>query len=303
MDKQQLIDALVAHDNSRARSLQTEIGVSSLGDCKRKVWHMTQGDDRINPDVLRLPAIMGTAIHASIETAFRFKGALIEHRVEIEGYPPATIDYYKDGEVVDWKTIKLSGIDYFVSQQKRWQVQVYGYLMTLDGYKVDTVTLIGIPRDGTERDIIQHSEPYDEATALEALAWLADVRAQNEAPEPERDPVTFCKNYCDFYGSLCQGSVRAKGVAGAPITDDNATKAAKVYLDIVAKEKALTAEKEAAKAALEGYNGVTFEGIQVTWSEVAGRSTPDADAIAKALGTVPMKQGNSYTKLTVSKGK
>jgi hypothetical protein len=250
---------------------------------------------------------LGTAIHTAIEDALADNGGryLLEHEVKLDGLPPAHIDLFDTitGEVVDWKTIKMSGVDFFVTQQKRWQVQVYGYLMAKSGFDVRTVTLYGIPRDGTERNIIRHSEPYDEATALEALAWLEDVRSRDEAPEPERDPVTFCKNYCDFYGELCQGNLRSKTVAGTPITDETVTKAAKVYLDIVAKEKALTAEKEAAKAALEGYNGVTFEGVQVTWSEVAGRSTPDTDAISKALGTVPMKQGNSYNKLTVSKGK
>lgn len=301
MDKQELIKALVAHDNSRARSKQTAIGVSSLGDCRRKVWHMIQGDAPTNNNVLRLPAIMGTAIHTAIETAIDNKDGryLIEHRVEVDGLPPATIDFFDTatGEVIDWKTITKKNVDYFVTQQKRWQVQVYGYLMTQDGFDVKTVSLIGIPRDGTENDIVTHSEPYDEATALEALQWLSDIREVTETPAPERDPATFCKNYCQFYGDLCQG--KAKAVSGEPITDDTASLAAKTYLQILAKEKALASEKDAAKAALEGYNGVTFEGVQVSWSEVAGRSTPDMDAIEKALIMVPMKQGNSSTRLTV----
>lgn len=306
MDKATLIKALVDHDNSRARSKQTAIGVSSLGDCRRKVWHMIQGDKPTNDNVLRLPAIMGTAIHAAIEAAIKDEGAenlhharyLIEHRVEIDGLPPATIDFFDtiEHEVIDWKTITKKNIDYFVTQQKRWQVQVYGYLMTQAGYEVKTVTLIGIPRDGSEKDIVTHSEPYNRDVALEALQWLADLREVTDAPAPERDPATFCKNYCQFYG-LCQG--KDKGVSGEPITDDTATRAAKTYLEILSKEKALAAEKDAAKAALEGYNGVTFEGITVNWSEIAGRSTPDTDAIEKALGSVPMKQGNPSTRLTV----
>lgn len=301
MDKATLIKALVDYDNSRARSKQTAIGVSSLGDCRRKVWHMIQGDKPTNDNVLRLPAIMGTAIHAAIENAIGDEDGryLIEHRVELDGLPPATIDFFDTAEceVIDWKTITKKNIDYFVTQQKRWQVQVYGYLMTQAGYEVKTVTLIGIPRDGSENDIITHSEPYDREIALEALRWLEDLREVTEAPAPERDPATFCKNYCQFYGGGCLG--KTKDVSGEPITDETASRAAKTYLDILVKEKALANEKEAAKTALEGYNGVTFEGITVGWSEVAGRSTPDTDEIKKALGSVPMKQGNPSTRLSV----
>ena len=301
MDKATLIKALVDYDNSRARSKQTAIGVSSLGDCRRKVWHMIEGAPTVNQDVLRLPAIMGTAIHAAIENAIGDADGryLIEHRVELDGLPPATIDFFDTAEceVIDWKTITKKNIDYFVTQQKRWQVQVYGYLMTQVGYEVKTVTLIGIPRDGTENDIVTHSEPYDREVALEALRWLEDLRQVTEAPAPERDPATFCKNYCQFYGATCAG--KTKDVSGEPITDETASRAAKTYLEILVKEKALANEKDAAKAALEGYNGVTFEGVTVNWSEVAGRSTPDTDEIKKVLGSVPMKQGNPSTRLSV----
>lgn len=301
MDKQQLIAALVAHDSSRPRSLQTAVGVSSLGDCKRKVWHMVQGDAVTNQNTLRLPAILGTAIHSAIEGVVGGDGILIEHRVEIEGLPPATIDYFDTvaGEVVDWKTITLKNVDYFVTQQKRWQVQVYGYLMTKAGYQVNTVKLIGIPRDGTENDIVEHSEPYDEAVAIKALNWLDEIRGMDDAPEPEREPKSFCQKYCQFYG-LCTGITPAV-TKGKAIADNQAARAASRYVEVLAESKALDAEKDALKATLEGVAGVTFDGVQVSWSEVAGRKTPDTDAIQKLLGDqpIPMKEGSSSLRLSV----
>jgi hypothetical protein len=296
MDIATLVEKLIAHDDSRARSMQTAIGVSSLGDCRRKVWHMSKGDKGSNA-TLRLPAILGSAIHAHIEGILDDPDALIEHRVEIDGFPPATIDYFKDGQVVDWKTIKLANVDYFVSKQKRWQVQVYGYLMKLAGHDVHTVSLVGIPRDGTERDIVIHSEPFDESVAIEALQWLKDVEALETAPAPERDAVSFCKNYCPFFGDLCNGM--GKDFSGDAITDDAATDAAKRYVEIAAQIKALEKDKDAAKAALEGVAGVTIDGIKVAWSEVAGRQTPDMDTIKNLLGDVPTKQGASSVRLTV----
>ena len=299
MDAKTLTTALIKQDDSRARSMQTAIGVSSLGGCRRQVWHMAKGDKGTNP-TYRLAAILGTAIHATIETAITGKGILIEHRVEIEGLPPATIDYFntKTGEVVDWKTITKRNADYFVSKQKRWQVQTYGYLLTKAGFEVKNVTLVGIPRDGNEDDIIVHTEPYDETIALQALTWLEDVQNATEPPAPERDPATFCAKYCAFFGNLCNGI--PKDTTGAAITDDAATDAAKRYLELNAQLKQLEAEKDAAKAALEGQTGITIDGIKVSWSEIAGRQTPDLDAIKTLIGDdVPMKQGMPSLRLNI----
>ena len=295
MNKQELIDALIKADNSRDRSKQKAIGVSSLGDCRRKVWHMAQGHTGNNP-TLRLPAILGTAIHAQIEQVIGSEGALIEHRVELEGYPPATIDYFKDGEVVDWKTITLKNIPYFVSKQKIWQVQTYGYLLHLSGVEVHTVTLVGIPRDGTENDIVVHSEPFNPAIGQEALEWLGRVEAATEAPEPEREGK-FCESYCPFYKDKCHGI--PKDYSGEAISDDVKAQAAKDYVELSAKIKELEALQGAAKAELEGVSGVTFDGITVKWSEVRGRETVDVDQAKALFGSLPMKQGSPSYRLSV----
>ena len=298
MDKQTLIDALVKADTARPRSQQTAIGVSQLGGCRRQVWHKSRGDAETNT-TLRLPAIMGTAIHGAIESAIGSTSALIEERIEIDGLPPATIDYFdpKTGEVVDWKTITLKNTAYFVTQQKRWQVQTYGYLLEKAGHQVNTVTLVGIPRDGTENDIIVYSEPYDAAVAEQALAWLADVVAREEAPNPERDAVSFCAKYCPFYGSACDGL--GKDYSGEAITDDAVESAARRYKEIQVAVNELTTEKDGIKAVLEGVNGITMDGIKVKWTEVAGRQSPDTDEIKKLLGDVPTKQGAPSLRLEV----
>lgn len=298
MDAKTLVKALVDFDNNRPRSKQTAIGVSQLGGCRRQVFHKLKGDPETNT-TLRLPAIMGTAIHAAIEKVVTGENVLIEHRVEIDGFPPATIDYFDiaSGEVVDWKTITLKGRDWFVTKQKRWQVQVYGYLMKQAGYDVKTVTLVGIPRDGNENDIVVHSEPFDEATALEALAWLEDVKSLTEAPAPEREPISFCSNYCPFYGSVCNGL--SKDISGDAITDERASEAAKRYVEISQQLKTLELEKESARQALEGVNGVTMDGIKVSWSQTRGREMPDLEEINKLLGVVPVKTGAPSIRLTV----
>jgi hypothetical protein len=298
VDKQTLIDALVKADSARPRSLQTAIGVSQLGGCRRQVWHKAKGDPETNP-TLRMAAVMGTAIHATIEQALSGKNLMLEYRVEVDGFPPATIDCYdpETKTVTDFKTITLKNTAYFVTQQKRWQVQVYAYLLTLKGFEVDWVQLIGIPRDGNESDWIEHTEPFDGLVAEQALAWLDDVVDRDEAPAPERDAVSFCAKYCAFYGSACQGI--GKDVTGEAIVDEVAESAARRYKEINQAIKELETEKDNAKAALEGVSGITLDGIKVKWVEVAGRQSPDTEEIKKLLGEVPTKQGASYMKLDV----
>lgn len=299
MNKEILIQALRKSDDQRDRSKQTAIGVSQLGGCRRQVWHKLQGAAETNP-TLRLASIMGTAIHATIETALTGSGYLLEHRIEArDGFPPATIDCFdpETGTVTDFKTITKKNVDYFVGKQKRYQVHTYGFLLARDGFKVERVQLIGIPRDGNENDVIEWSEPYDENVALEALAWLKDVEALTEAPAPEREAATFCKSYCQFFGELCQGI--GKDVSGDPIVDETVTKAAARYKAILVEEKVLAAEKDAAKEALSGASGVTLDGVKVSWSEIAGRSTPDMTEIEKLLPFVPMKQGAPSVRLSV----
>ena len=298
MDIQTFVNALIATDNERSRSKQTAIGVSQLGGCRRKVWHQIQGHEGKNP-TLRLASIMGTAIHEAIENSLsNHVTALYEHRVEIEGYPPATIDFYdpETKAVWDWKTITLKNVPYFQSQQKKWQVMVYAYLLTLDGYEVETVNLLGIPRDGNENDLIAWSMPYDESVALEALAWLKDLESRTEAPAPEMSGV-FCQSYCPFFGDLCGGI--PKDFSGEPIADALATQAAADYIRINEEIKELEKLKDAAKAQLEGVEGITFDGVKISWSSLKGRETPDTTEIEKLLGFVPMKTGAPSVRLNV----
>lgn len=182
-----------------ARDVQKAVGPSEIGGCRRKVWHRLEGTPVTNPGTLRLASSLGTAIHSWIEETLggneRF---LLETRVERDGIR-GHIDCFdlERNEVIDWKTIKMSGIPFFPDKQKRWQVQVYGWLMS-SLRPVDSVCLVGIPRDGTDREIITHTEPYDERIALEALGWLKEIRQMVDTPRPEKKRG-FCRDYCPYF--------------------------------------------------------------------------------------------------------
>lgn len=308
--KQLLLEVLRAKDAGRARSKQTQVGPSELGGCRRKVWYRINGREATNDNELKLAAIMGTAIHAEIEKSISIldpKGEkyLVETEVEYNGMK-AHIDLYipETGDVVDWKTVKVKNLSYFPTLQQRWQVQVYGYLLDKSGKgKPRTVNLVAIARDGDERDVKVHSEPYDPKLAEEALNWLAAIKESAVAPEPERDQ-SYCRFYCKYFdesGKVGCTGIKKELIKEGEIFIDNPevdTSALK-YLQLDAKIKELTNEKESLKSSLEGFTGQTNSGIQITWSTIAGRESVDIEEVKKLLGDVPIKKGQESVRLSV----
>ena len=303
--KELLVKALHEKENNRPRSTQVQIGPSELGGCRRKVWYRLNDQPETNDAELKLAAIMGTAIHSAIESAFAGNSSiLLETTVEYGGMKAHVDAYLPDtGDVIDWKTTKVKNIGYFPSQQQRWQVQVYGYLIEKSGVgKPKTVNLVAIPRDGDERDIKVHSEPYDEKIALEALDWLAAVKESAEAPAPERDE-SYCKFYCKYYDASgemgCVGLKKERTKTELPLIEGaDADTNALTYLQLDTQIKELTDRKEALRESLAGLLGVTLSGVEIKWTPTKA-STVDKEAVEKALGYVPMKDGKESARLSV----
>ena len=197
-----------------ARDRQTSVGPSEIGGCRRRTWHRMQGTEVTNPDTLRMAAWMGTAIHKQIEKEITVKDPfgeryLLELEVEHNGLM-GHVDCFDrlNYEVIDWKTTTKKNAARFPSAQQRTQVQVYGYLLSQNGYRVDNVNLVALMRDGNELDVKVHSEPYLETLAVAGLEWLRDVRECTEPPEPTEN-VRFCRDYCPFFDST--GSIGCAG--------------------------------------------------------------------------------------------
>jgi CRISPR/Cas system-associated exonuclease Cas4 (RecB family) len=307
--KELLLHVLHAKDASRDRSMQTEVGPSEIGGCKRKVWYRLNAQPHTNDNQSKLAAIMGTAIHAAIEDAIgsldpEAKEYLVETEVAY-GDMKAHVDLFvpSTGAVIDWKTSKIKNLSYFPSNQQRWQVQLYGYLLSKNGYEVKTVNLVAIARDGSEKDIKVHTEPYDEVMALAALSWLANVKASETLPEPEKDE-SFCKDYCQYYDASgemgCTGLKKERIVLSeVVIEDEEVDKHALHYLQLDGKIKELEKEKDSLKASLEGSTGITKSGVEISWTTVKGRETVDAKEVEKLLGFVPKLVGNESVRINI----
>ncbi len=307
--KELLLHVLHAQDASRDRSQQTEVGPSEIGGCRRKVWYRLNAQPHTNDNQSKLAAIMGTAIHAAIEEAIgtldpEGKEYLVETQVAY-GDMKAHVDLFvpSTGAVIDWKTSKIKNLSYFPSNQQRWQVQVYGYLLSKNGYEVKTVNLVAIARDGNEKDVKVHTEPYDETMALAALAWLENVKASKELPAPEKD-ASFCKDYCQYYDATeqmgCGGLKKERIVLSEVVIEDvEVDKHALHYLQLDGKIKELEKERDSLKASLEGATGVTASGVEISWTTVKARETVDAKEVEKLLGFVPKIVGNESVRLNI----
>ena len=70
-------------------------------------------------------------------------------------------------------------------------------------------------------------------------------------------------------------------------------------MELDSQIKDLTSQKDGVKAALENVNGVTPDGVKVSWSQINGRTSVDEQEVKKLLGFVPTKQGDSSMRLTV----
>jgi hypothetical protein len=203
-----LIKSLEAFDSQRDRSQQVEVGPSAIGGCRRQVYHILKQSPKVNSETESLASILGTFIHSGIAEAIKREDPfgdnfIIEQEVTFGNLKGHVDLFIKDlGMVVDWKTTKKTSLRYFPKLQQRMQVQVYGYLLAQNSHEVKNVALVAIPRDGIMTEIRAHVEPYDEALALEGLAWLNDLRAlvalNGPAPEPT-ERLNFCAAYCDFY--------------------------------------------------------------------------------------------------------
>jgi hypothetical protein len=219
-------------------------------------------------------------------------------KAHVDLYIPGT------GDVVDWKTVKLKNLTYFPSQQQRWQIQTYGYLIEQSGLgKVTNVHLVAIPRDGDERDVKVHTEKYDPAVALEALSWLEAIKVSEIAPDPEKDE-SYCKFYCKYYdasGDLgCAGLKKERTKIELPLIEsEQSSTQALEYLQIDNKIKELATQKDALREALTGVVGVTATGVEVRWSEIAGPKQVDKDKVQEILGFIPTIKGKDSLRLSI----
>ncbi|MGH3991529.1 MAG: hypothetical protein ACRDSN_03590 [Pseudonocardiaceae bacterium] len=202
-------ELLLAWDRRRARHRQAELGMSEVGDCRRRAGYRLAGTPPSNPGG-SVQAVIGTAVHHAVAealTGLRDEGLvppgdLVEHEVSYAGLV-GHLDRYRSGDaaVEDTKTttdrwlerVKLHG----PPRRDVWQVSLYAAGAITQGHPVRWVVLNYVARD-TGREW-RWSTRFSPQHVRDALAWLDGVRsapvdylARDHAPDS-----AWCR-HCPF---------------------------------------------------------------------------------------------------------
>jgi hypothetical protein len=211
-------DLLLQWDRLRPRSQQRELGMSEVGDCRRRAGYRLAGVEPSNPSG-SIQAVLGTAIHAAVEQVYRDlqqqglipADDLVEHEVEFAGVR-GHLDRYGSatGDVEDSKSttarwlahLRLHGAE----RHHVWQGHLYGAGLIRQGYPVRRIVIDYIARDTGED--WQETMPFDPQHVRDALDWLAFVRDTplDLLPRDHAPTSAFCR-HCPFQRTCWDGGV------------------------------------------------------------------------------------------------
>ncbi|TCO57185.1 PD-(D/E)XK nuclease family protein [Actinocrispum wychmicini] len=266
---------LLEWDRRRPRSLQTELGMSEVGGCRRRAGYRIAGVAPTNPGG-SVQAVMGTAVHDAVEDVFRDLQAngliphedLVEYEVRFAGIL-GHLDRYEAlrERVRDTKTTSQRWLDHIIIHgpdlPHMWQTHLYGAALIQLGYPVREIVIDYLARDtGNDHQVTMQ---FDIRHVRDALAWLQAVRetdleflARDYAPESP-----FCQ-HCPFLTVCWAGGVPDRDPRSVLYVEDPdaATWAAKLDQARADKKDAEAREKEA-KGALDALR-----------PNVTGRSDP-----------------------------
>ena len=271
-----VIGSIRAENAATARSQQTEIGWSELGDCEALLGYKLDGTwETDEPD--DWGAIRGTWLHEHVLPHMLAAGAdVIGTEVSVVyGGVPGHVDVLERHRIDDVKTSRLANIAMWEADEQavaaKWQ-QVQGYAAgAVDAGLVDpdglTVALWLVPIDGRFTDWRLWERPFDRAVADAALDRFDGIRQRKAAGERLRQekPYGWCKDWCPVF-SLCRDTVPDLEM----ISDPEIAAAARIYGEQQAIESAAAKAKKQAAALLRGLRGVTADGWQVTMTSPSG---------------------------------
>lgn len=322
-------ELLLTWDAGRPRSQQQELGMSALGDCRRRAGYIMHGvpADEGYDGQGNIQAVLGTAIHEALASAARKAGlgeaAGIENMTVsfggLTGHPdllvePVLRDYKTVGYTTQLEKIRSKG----PPQRHLWQVSVYAAALIRAGYQVTTVELDYIARDSGEEHL--WSAAFDIQHVRDAMAWLKNVRTAQAGhlPRDARPESAMCTS-CPFFQRCWLRTARPERSPRTALYADWPHAADWARLLKQAEETRLAAkEHEAdAKGALDVLRTVTepgesqlvavpgLDGEMIRFSIARGRRTPDMEQISRdyerAGAKPPMKQGEPIARVSIVK--
>ncbi|MGH9248809.1 MAG: hypothetical protein ACRD0W_04725 [Acidimicrobiales bacterium] len=283
---------LRSYDDGRARSQQTEIGISSLRDCRAALGFELDGEwETDDPDNWR--ALAGTFL---LEEGRRVRSELyrddlhFEQLVTYRGRPGhvdevRVADDDQPGEVTDWKFPSLAASltwhnDSEALDDKRTQVHTYAAALIEEGMIREgaTVRILVAPVDGRFTDWWAWEEPFDRAVADAAIDRYLDVVRMREGGirPPREKPWAWCEQFCGHF-TRCRGGQDPD--PDEVIVDAELAAMVERYGLLGEQIAPLHKEREKIKPEIRGLHGVA-RGWTVKLTRPRGmKDTPDMDAI------------------------
>lgn len=211
--------ALDLYDAMRPRSLQQELGVSSVGLCSAQAQFMLSGVTPTDAPGGR-QALMGSAVHDVIAQARAEYNPklLIEHELEV--LMPSGVKLVghadeidrEEPSVTDLKTL-VAGADMVAlrrngaTEQQRFQRHLYYFGALQAGLVPENgiVRNVWVDRSGQDPDPFVEQEPFSMDVVHHADQWLSSVAfAAEHGEEPYREKhYEWCARFCRWF-SYCR---------------------------------------------------------------------------------------------------
>lgn len=183
--------ALIEHEASRPRSVQTDLGPSQLAvPCDRRLAYALAGRRETADGTVKWAAMQGTQIHllaaevmAEENTRLGRERFLLEQRVWADDRTYGHCDAYDTDTdtVIDWKLCGVTRLKLYRSKgpgpQYVGQGHLYGRGWARLGRPVKWIRLVFLARTNSFDDSFEWTAPYDEAAALAVLARRDRINA------------------------------------------------------------------------------------------------------------------------------
>jgi hypothetical protein len=231
----ELVAALKGHADNRPRSLQRVIGPSEVGSpCRRRLAYKLLGAEAVNTSD-PWASWVGTQIHEGMEVVMTLANAgepdirwITETRVDVADDLAGSADLIdrKLLAVIDHKAVGKTSFDaarrHGPSDQYRIQAQLYAHGLRRMGTPIEHVVIVYWPRTGFKAEPHIWAAPYDEQTALDALAALSALRALVDAAGWQALPMLpAVEAHCTFCPFWAPGSTDlGRGCPGASTLAD-----------------------------------------------------------------------------------
>jgi hypothetical protein len=221
-------------DKYAQRSMQRALGPSEIGEpCARKLAYRMLDEARTNEDSDPWAAIVGTAVHAWLASAFEAANArlgriryLVEKRVEIRPGLTGSCDLFDADEfvVIDHKVLGPTTMKAYAAggppPNYRAQAHLYGVGWANLGVPVREVALAMYPRSGLLSGLRVWSEPFDPAIAWAAIERHDQILALADTLGCERDASQYRHiprapgHACTYCAWLRPGTDTGRGCPG-----------------------------------------------------------------------------------------